>query len=335
MTATHTTTTETTTTRMTTIIHHPDSVPDRAAMQAMRAEIATHPPIAFVPETRPVFDALMGHTPAPAGVSYEAATVGGIPGWWCRPDGARAGTAILYLHGGAYVIGSAAAFRHIVGQLAVRARVAAFVPDYRLAPEHPFPAALDDALAAYQGLVASGITTIVLAGDSAGGGLTLVLLALATEAARGGVGQNGAGLRPTAAVVFSPWTDLALTGESLDTRAAADPLLRREALDRAARLYAGAHDRHDSRISPVFGPLADLPPVLVHVGEDEVLLDDSRRYVERCVAAGGVAECHVWAGMPHVFPSNVGVLQAAGAALDHAGGFLRDHLTAPRREAVG
>lgn len=125
---------------------------------------------------------------------------------------------------------------------------------------------------------------------------------------------------------MSPWVDLALEGESMETRAGADPPLTRKKLDGAARLYLGDHDRRDPRASPLYGTLAGLPPVLLHVGEDAVLLDDARRYAEGVKAAGGTAELHVWQGMVHVFPASLAILRSAPEALDILGGFLRQHL---------
>jgi monoterpene epsilon-lactone hydrolase len=294
------------------ITYHSEDPRDATTMRAMRAELDGHPPLEVGPAMRPAFESMMLGTPT-AEVTYEQAEVGGVRGWWCRPQGAAPSTAILYIHGGAYVAGSAFAFRHFAGQIAVRANTAAFVADYRLAPEHPFPGAVTDAQAAYRGLVDAGFERIAIVGDSAGGGLTLSLLSLI---------RTQSGTRPVAAVTFSPWTDLALTGDSMTTRAAADPLLRRKELDDAARLYMGDRDRRDPLASPLFGDLAGLPPVLVHVGEDEVLLDDSLRFEGRCKSA----ELHVWRGMVHVFPASLAVLNAAREALDHVGSFLRRHL---------
>ena len=166
------------------------------------------------PSAREPFDQLMDQTPAAGCVTYEEAEVGGLHGWWCRPDDAGGEAAILYLHGGAYVVGSARAYQHFVGQVAARAKVAAF-----LAPEHPFPAAADETLAAYRGLVKKGFAKIALAGDSAGGGLALVLLSsLMVEA------LEGSGRSPVGAAVMLLWADLALSGASMETRDEADPL---------------------------------------------------------------------------------------------------------------
>ena len=290
-------------------------------MTAIRLMVASMKGSVNGPAAREQFDKLMEKIPAAHGVSYEKAEVGGVPGWWCRPDNAPADAAILYFHGGAYVVGSALAYRHFVGQVAARAKVAAFVPEYGLAPEHPFPAAVDHARAAYKGLVEQGFERIALAGDSAGGGLALVLLSLEVAKAR-----DGSGLRPVGAIVMSPWTDLALSGASMETHAEADPLSTKAALAATAELYLGGHDPRDPQVSPLYGDLAGLPPVRVHVGEDEILLDDSVRYGERLESAGGTIEVHTWQGMIHVFPSSVSLLHAAKEALDDIGDFLRQQL---------
>jgi acetyl esterase/lipase len=275
------------------------------------------------PSSRGPFDDLMEKTPAADGVTCEAAAVGGVAGWWCLPDDAVAGAAVLYFHGGAYVVGSARAYRHFVGQVAARTKVAAFVPEYGLAPEHPFPAAVDEAQACYRGLVEKGFGKIALAGDSAGGGLALVLLSLLTARAR-----EGSALRPVGAAVISPWTDLALSGRSMQARAEADPLLTRESLASAAQLYLGGHDARDPLASPLYGDLTGLPPVRIHAGEDEVLLDDSLRYGQRIEREGSIVQVHTWEGMIHVFLSNVALLLAAREALDDIGDFLRQQFPA-------
>ena len=302
----------------TTTIHHPIHLLDRVAMVAVRLMVASMKGTVTGPSAREPFDGVMEKTPAADGVTYEEGEVGGIAGWWCRPDDAVAGAAILYFHGGAYVVGSARAYQHFVGQVAARAKVSAFVPEYGLAPEHPFPAAVDEAQACYRGLVEKGFGKIALAGDSAGGGLALVLLSLLMAKAR-----DGSALRPVGAAVMSPWTDLALSGASMETRAEADPLLTKESLASTARLYLGGHDPRDPLASPLYGDLAGLPPVRMHVGEDEVLLDDSLRYGERIESQGGTVQIHTWQGMVHVFPSNVALLHAAKEALDDIGNFLR------------
>lgn len=298
--------------------YHDEHLLDRAAMLAMRGMLALQPATDFGPDALPAFDTLMERTPAAENVSYEHAEIGGVPGWWCRPEDGALGAAILYLHGGAYVVGSASAYRNFVGQIAKRVGVAAFVADYGLAPERPFPGAVDDALAVYGALADAGYDRIALVGDSAGGGLALVLLAAATARA-----HDGCYRRPVAAAVMSPWTDLELSGSSMESRASADPLLNRATLETAATLYVEAKDRRNPQISPLYGLLSDLPPVCLHVGEDEVLLDDARRYADQFTDAGGEVELHVWKGMVHVFPANTAMLRAAGEALDDIARFLR------------
>jgi epsilon-lactone hydrolase len=301
--------------------YHKVSPADQAAMQAMRAELLLHPALEFDPEARPVYDQLVAKTPPADNMTYEAATVGGVPGWWCRPSNAIEGAAILYIHGGAYILGSAAAYRNFAGQIAARAKAATFIADYRLAPEHRFPNAVDDAIAVYRGLSAAGYSRVALAGDSAGGGLALSLLILATAESK-----DGSVPHPAAAAVMSPWTDLALTGDSLETRSDTDPLLRRDALEKAAQLYLGQRNPVDPQASPLYGDLNGIPPVLLHVGEDEILLDDSRRLAQRISTVGGSAQLHIWPGMVHVFPSNLELLDAAREALDDIGEFLRFYL---------
>ena len=297
--------------------HHEEHLIDRAVMLAMRALLAVQPKLQFGPEARLDFDSLMEKTPAVEGVTYEVSTIAGVAGWWCRPQHPVDDCAVVYFHGGAYVLGSAAAYRNLVGQIAARAKVAIFIADYGLAPEHPFPAAVNEAAAIYRGLAASGLSKLVIAGDSAGGGLALALLQSVSSAA-----NDETVPKPLAAVVMSLWADLALTGESMETRAESDPILTRDALNQAAQLYLGNKDRHDPKASPLYGEVTGLPPVMFHVGEDEILLDDSRRFANRIEAAGGVAQLHIWEGMTHVFPSNVS-LQAAKDALDEIGAFLR------------
>ena len=309
-----------------TTVRHPLNDFDRATMATMRSMLAGAKGSVNGPQAREPFDALMEHVPPAVGVTSAAAEVGGVSGWWARPESAAAGAAILYLHGGAYIVGSARAYRNFVGQIASRAKLDAFIPDYRLAPEHAFPAAAEDALAAYKGLAQQGLANIVLAGDSAGGGLTLVLLSLAAAKARAGTG-----LRPAGAAVISAWTDLALTGASMASRAEADPLSTKELLAAAAKLYLKGREPRDPMASPLYGDLAGLPPVVMHVGEDDVLLDDALRYGDRFESAGGAIQIHTWEGMIHVFPSSVAELKAAPEALDQIGDFLRRQALASAR----
>ena len=297
-----------------TLIHHSIDPQDQLVMNEFHAALASAPTFDLAPEARPAFDALMSQVPHASTVSYEPATVAGIPGGWCRTKASRSSSAILYLHGGGFVLGSSAAYLHFAGQIASRAGADAFVPDYRLAPEHPFPAAIVDAMQAYDGLVALGYRHIALVGDSAGGGLALAALSQLTHQART--------VAPICAAVMSAWTDLSLTGDSMETLARQDPLLSRETLSKAAALYlGGSTSPEDPRASALLSPLEGLPPVRLHVGADEVLLDDTLRFGRALEAAGGTAEVHVWEGMAHVFPATL-ALSAARQALDDIGTFL-------------
>lgn len=307
---------------------HPLLAEDAAAAAAMRQAALAHKGEPLGPEARPMFDAMFAATPASADVRVEAATVGGVAGFWLRVPDARPGACILYLHGGGYVLGSAQALTGFVGQIAARVGADAFVPDYRLAPEHPFPAAIDDAAAAYRGLVADGTERIAVVGDSAGGGLTLALLSiLASDRARGL-------MQPVGAAVMSPWTDLALTGDSFETRAEADPIFTRRVLRTFGDLYLQGQDATNPKASPLYAPLVDLPPIRIDVGDDEVLLCDAIRYAERARAAGGEISLTVWEGMPHVFQSSLGSFLAAEQSVTAIADFLRQRLAAPSDAAI-
>jgi acetyl esterase/lipase len=269
---------------------------------------------------RAPFNEIMERVAVPKGVTFEAATEGGIAGWWARPARIRKGTAILHAHGGWFNWGTAQAFRNFVGHIALNAGADAFVPDYRLAPEHPFPAAVKDLEACNRGLVDKGISRIALTGDSAGGNLALVILSITSSKAS----KNGTA--PVGAVVFSPVTDLTLTGESYDTRADADPFFTKPQAARLVRSYLGETDPKNPLASPLYADLSGLPPVRVHVGDNEVLLDDSRRYVERTAAAGVDARVDIWIGMPHGFVTNIDGFNAAKQAFNASGTFLNERL---------
>jgi epsilon-lactone hydrolase len=299
---------------------HPLSPEDAPVAAAMREAIGGQKGEIRGPEGRPAFDAMMAATPAATGISVEAGIVGGVSGYWSRPKDAAARTRVLYLHGGGYALGSAKAFVNFAGQITSRVGASAFIPDYRLAPEHAFPAAIEDVLSAYRGMIAEGAEKIVVVGDSAGGGLTLALLSsLASDPSRGS-------LQPVAAAVMSPWTDLTLTGSSMQTRAEADPIFTQDAFKTLADLYLQGHDPADPRASPLWATPLGLPPLRVDVGNDEILLDDAVRYAERAHAAGVDVALEIWIGMSHVFQSSVGHLVAAERSLDAIGAFLRKYL---------
>ncbi|SDA57677.1 alpha/beta hydrolase [Mesorhizobium qingshengii] len=298
----------------------PLSPEDAPAVAAMRQAASAHKGEKLGPEARPMFDAMFAATPAAADVRIEVATVGGIAGFWLRLPNARPGASMLYLHGGGYVLGSAEALTNFAGQIATRVGADTFVPDYRLAPEHPFPAAIDDAVAAYRGLVAEGADRIGVVGDSAGGGLTLSLLSiLASDKTKGLV-------QPVGAAAMSPWTDLALTGDSFETRAEADPIFTRGVLQGFADMYLQGQDATNPKASPLHAELNGLPPIRIDVGDHEVLLADSVRYADRARAAGAEVTLSVWEGMPHVFQSSLGRFLAAEQSVDAICDFLRQRL---------
>jgi len=299
---------------------HPLSQEDSLAATALRASVAAVKGKLAGTAARGPFNGIMERVAVPAGVTFKPDTVGGISGVWAKPARPRKHAAIIHVHGGWFNLGTASAYRNFVGHIASSAGANAFVPDYRLAPEHRFPAAVEDVAACYRGLVDKGINKIAVTGDSAGGDLALVLLSIACAQAHTG------GIAPVGAVAISPVTDLALTGESFETRAEADPYFTKSQVAGLVASYLGETDPKNPLASPLYGDLRGLPPIRVHVGDDEVLLDDSRRYVERAVAAGVDAALDVWMGMPHGFVANVDSFNAARQALSAIGAFTAERL---------
>lgn len=254
----------------------------------------------------------------PADVTCEKVDAGGVPAEWISAPGATADRVILYLHGGGYVVGSINTHRAMVSRIARASDARALAIDYRLAPEHPFPAAVDDALASYRWLLEQGYKPgrIVIAGDSAGGGLTIAAL----------LAIRGAKLPMLAAAVpISPWADLEGTGDSMRTRAARDVMVTQENLAQSARQYYGANDPKNPLVSPVHGDFRGLPPMLIHVGDAEILLDDATRVAERARAAGVRVELEVWPDMPHVWHVFAKILPEGQQAIDKVGKFVRAH----------
>lgn len=297
----------------------PLSIQDRAAEQDLLQSFATFWAAHAGEPMRATYDRFIAATPTVPGSTLRESTAADLAGWWVLPEGTQepADSAILYLHGGGHVIGSAKAYRGFASQIAARTRTPAFVLEVPLAPEAPFPAALDAARAAVHALAAAGVKRLAVVGDSAGGGLTL-----STLAALKGMPQLVAG------AAFSPWTDLSLSGASAADPAVHDALLARDYLaDCAAQLLAGADAKHPGA-SPLFGDLAGLPPLFIQVGTNELLLDDARRYAERAAAQGVDVRLEVWEGLHHVFQLNVQELASARAALDGAAAFLAARLKA-------
>jgi monoterpene epsilon-lactone hydrolase len=235
---------------------------------------------------------------------------------WLRPSPARDDTAVLYLHGGGYVIGSPRSHRHLAAAIAIAAGAPALLLDYRRAPECPFPAALEDAVAAYRWLLDTGFAArrLVIAGDSAGGGLTIATLLALRDA---GVPLAAAG------ICISPWVDLTCSSGGYEAKAASDPIISVTAVGAMARSYLGDADAKGPLASPLYADLRGLPPLLIHVGSEEVLLDDAVSLAERAKAAGVDATLEVWDQMVHVWHWFLPMLDEAAAAIDRIGRFIR------------
>jgi acetyl esterase/lipase len=275
-----------------------------------------------VEEMRAGFRATMARMIVPAGIRTQPATLGSHPALLVEVesgDRARAGT-ILYFHGGGYVIGSPETALSLTGNLVVRTGFRAFSLDYRLAPEHPFPAAIEDALSAYRALLDEGAdpATLAFAGDSAGGGLSVVTSLAARDA----------GLPMPAAIVgFSPDLDATRSGESMETKAGIDPIFTRESLAHTGALYLAGHDPTGPLLSPaVSADLSGFPPLLLQAGTHELLLDDATRLAARAWRAGVDVVLDITADVPHVFQSFAGILDEADEALDRAALFLTQRL---------
>ncbi len=254
------------------------------------------------------------------GVETRPDQLAGIDVDWLHPEGAREDKVLYYLHGGAYVLGSRRTHRKLAGHMARAAGIVAVLPEYRLAPEHPFPAAIEDAVAVYKALLESGrrAEDIVISGDSAGGGLTVAtLLSLRHE---------GVPL-PAAAVLLSPFLDVTGSGESATTRADQDPWFDVKDLDVVTRYYCpDENDLANPLLSPVFANVAGLPPMLIQVGNDEILLSDSTRLADKLRDAGIEIELEIWPDMWHVFQLFIGKMPESRAAIQKIAGYARVRL---------
>ncbi|MEV6562970.1 alpha/beta hydrolase [Nocardia sp. NPDC051756] len=276
-----------------------------------------------VEEIRAGFRALMAQMNVPTEIRTRTTTLGTRPAVLVEPTApSRPGT-ILYFHGGGWVYGSPETAMPLTANLVTRTGFRAFSLDYRLAPEHPFPAAIEDTLNAYRALLDRGEapSTIVFAGDSAGGGLTVTTCLAARDA--------GLPL-PAALVAFSAGLDSTRSGESIDTKAGIDPLFTRESLERTGAMYLAGQDPHQPLLSPaVLADLHGFPPILLQAGGNEMMLDDSTRLAARARAADVDVILDITADVPHVFQSFTGVLEEADQALDRAALFLSQHLRSP------
>lgn len=261
--------------------------------------------------------AMMGAmVPVDDTVTVEPGELGGVDGDWLTPESVDDGRVVLYFHGGGYNIGSAESHRSMLTHLATRARTRVFAADYRLAPESPYPAAVDDAVAAYGGLVAAGTdpARVVVAGDSAGGGLALALLLRLRDA--------GSPL-PAGAVVLSPWTDLTGSSPSITANEGTDIMLGRPLLEHWAASYLAGAPADQPDASPLHADLAGLPPLLVQVGDTEVLLDDGARFAAKADAAGVDVTLEVEPDMFHVWAFFAGIVAESDAALDSAAAWIQ------------
>lgn len=295
----------------------------RAALDAMlRAAPAPDGP-QTVDQLRTEFAAMMAAFAVPAGVRQTATELAGVPAVLVEPEASPGAETILYFHGGSFVVGSPQTAMVLTAHLVLRTGTRAVSLDYRLAPEHPFPAAIEDGLAAYRALLDDGTPpeSIAFAGDSAGGGLTVTTCLAARDA----------GLpMPAAIVAFSPGLDHTRSGASMTTKDGLDPYFTPEAMRRTGELYLAGADPAQPLLAPaVHADLTGLPPMLLQVGTHELLLDDSVRLARRAVDADVDVVLDVTAGVPHVFPAFVGTLGEADRALDRAALFLRQHLEPP------
>ena len=261
--------------------------------------------------------AIMIEAQAPAGVTCTPVEAGGVSAEWSVADGADQDKVILYVHGGGYVMGSAGSHRDMTGRLSQAAGARVLSLNYRLAPEHPFPAPVDDSVAAYRWLLGQGIqaSNIAIAGDSAGGGLALAALIAIRDA-----GEPV----PAAGIGISPWVDMEGTGESMTTRAAVDPVVQKEGLLGMAKLYLGDADSKNPLAAPLHANLAGLPPLLIQVGDSETLLDDATRITERARKADVDVTLKIWDEMPHVWHLFAPILPEGQQAIEEIGAFFKE-----------
>ena len=274
-------------------------------------------------EMRADFEQVTSFFPVPADVRCEPVDAGGVPAEWIMTPQATAERVILYLHGGGYTTGSVNTHRELISRLSRAAGARVLAIDYRLGPEHPFPAAVEDATTAYRWLLENGVepTRIVIAGDSAGGGLTVAALVALRDAGNP---------LPAAGVCLSPWVDLEGIGESMTTKAEVDPMVQRDHLLAMAKAYLGDANPRTPLAAPLYADLTGLPPLLIHVGTAETLLDDSTRLAERARSAGVDVVLEPWEDMIHVWHFFASMLPEGQQALDRVGEFIRERVGSGR-----
>lgn len=282
------------------------------------------PPGSDVYEQRRQLRELLSAQPLPADVTVTAAALGSVPTAEITVDGVEPRHVVLYFHGGVYVMGDAALAAGLASQIGRRTQAKVISVDYRLAPEHPYPAAVEDALAAYEALLDDGTAAsdIAFAGESAGGGLAIATLVNARD--------HGLPL-PAAAYVMSPYADLTLAGATMETKREADPLLSPQALRDRVADYTAGQDAALGLISPIFAELSGLPPLIIQAGTHEVLLDDAIRLARQAATADVALTLDITPGVPHVFQAYYAILDEAVAALDRAGRFVSAHIASAGR----
>jgi monoterpene epsilon-lactone hydrolase len=285
-------------------------------LQMMKAQ-----PIAQAPtleQQRAGFEQMAAMFPVDADIKREPVTANGVKSEWVSAPDADAGRAILYLHGGGYVIGSINTHRSLAARLSRAAKARVLVIDYRLAPEHPFPAAVDDSVAAYRWMLAQGLkpARIAVAGDSAGGGLTAATLVAIREAKLP---------LPAAGALLSPWVDMEGIGESMTSKDSVDPMVHKDGLLGMAKAYLGRQNPRSPLAAPLYADLAGLPPLLIQVGTSETLLDDASRLAERAKKAGVNVTYEPWQNMIHVWQLFAPMLDEGQQAIEKIGAFVRKH----------
>jgi epsilon-lactone hydrolase len=292
----------------------------QSEIDAVRALLSAKPrPIGW-PERRKRLDEVGAVWPVADDVDLTAVDVNGVPGEYSVVPGSDPSRVLIFFHGGGYCSGSIQSHRRLVTEAGRAARMRTLAVGYRLAPEHPFPAAYDDALTAWQFLRKQGIAAahIAIGGDSAGAGLTLGLI---------GRLRDGHEELPVCAWLMSPWTDLTMCGSTLASKAAVDPLIHKEYLSELADTYLPAGiDRKDPRVSPLYADLRNFPPTLIQIGSNETLLDDATRLTARAGAADVAVTLEIWPHMIHAWPLWNAHLEEGRRALANAGAFIRTHL---------
>jgi len=290
----------------------------RATIELMRSQPGIAADDMSLQEQRDAMEEGQSALQTPADVGITSVDLDGVPGRWIEAPGARADACIVYYHGGGYVMGSLDTHQELMSRLSRICQARVLGVDYRLAPEHLYPAAVEDGVKSYKWLLAQGVSParIMLAGDSAGGGLVLAtLLSLRQE-------QTAL---PAGGILFSPWTDLTGSGDSVESRAEADPMITGKVLGEIAATYCGETNRAEPLVSPVFADLAGLPPLLVQVGDAEILLDDATRLAANAEAAGVEVVYQAWDEAFHVFQA-IPHLPEAAEALEQVGNFYKDRV---------